>query len=67
MNTYWILFLKPKPTNAQMHHYRVTTATTAGEADPLHLGTIRPTQQDRASLTGTSTGNVDNSNYHTNA
>jgi hypothetical protein len=50
-----------------MHHYRVTTTTTEGETHRLPFGTINPTDQDRASLTGTGPDNVDNSYHHTNA
>lgn len=50
-----------------MHHYRMTTTTTAGEADRLHLGTIRLTHHDHASLTGNGPCHVNNPNHHTNA
>ncbi|MBX3739984.1 MAG: hypothetical protein KF712_03255 [Akkermansiaceae bacterium] len=51
-----------------MHHYRVTTAAgSEGKTHRLHLGTIRPTHQDRASLIGTDPDHVNNSNHHTNA
>lgn len=61
------LFPETNTNQRNMHHRVKATAPPASETVRLDCGTIRPTHQDRASLTETGPDHVDSSNHHTNA